>query len=114
MYDVSLFMGGGVMDELVNDPDDPVVEEKDVPSYHILARKIKEIDNTIIIYRIFYFFSSRSYRFQLIKKNKMCMIDLPRDILENLSHDGNSAERDMYQIVLTNIENEDCWKDIQH
>ncbi len=102
------------MDELINDPDDPVVDEKDVPSFNILEKKIKEIDNTIIIYRIFYFFSSRSYRFQLIKKDKMCMFDLPRDILENLSHDGDSSERDISRIIATNIENEDCWKAFQH
>ncbi len=102
------------MDELVNDPDDPIVDEKDVPSFHLIEKQIKELDNTIIIYRIFYFFSSRTYRFQLIKKNKMCMIDLPRGILEDLGRDGTSSELDILEVITSNIENEDCWKEFQH
>jgi len=102
------------MDELVNDPDDPIVDEKDVPAFNLLEKQIREIDNTIIIYRIFYFFSSRSYRFQLIKKDKMCMIDLPRVMLEDLGRDGTSADREISNIISLNIEDEDCWKEIQH
>ncbi|UCD35272.1 MAG: hypothetical protein JSU90_00100 [Nitrospiraceae bacterium] len=93
----------------MDDPDDPLVEEKDIPSYDIIARKIREIDNTIIIFRVYYFFTTRIYRFQLIKKDKMCVIEIPRDVLENLGKDGTSAEREVGELLDLNIENADCW-----
>ena len=93
----------------MDDPDDPLVEEKDIPSYDIIARKIREIDNTIIIFRVYYFFTTRIYRFQLIKKDKMCVIEIPRDVLENLGKDGASAEREVGELLDLNIENADCW-----
>ena len=95
----------------MEDSDDPVVEEKDVPSFNIIEEKIKAIDNTIIIYRVYYFFNSRIFRFQLIKKDKMCMIEFPRNFLESLSKDGTSAEMQLLKILDMNIENVDCWKD---
>jgi bisphosphoglycerate-dependent phosphoglycerate mutase len=93
----------------MDDTDDPVVEEKDVPSFSIIEEKIKAIDNTIIIYRVYYFFNSRIFRFQLIKKNKMCMIELHRNLLESLGKDGTSAEQQLMRILDLNIENDDCW-----
>ncbi len=102
------------MDEHVNDPDDPIVDEKDVPSFNRIEKQIRELDNTIIIYRIFYFFTSRFYRFQLIKKDNMCMIDLPRDMLEDLSRESSPSENELCRIITSNIENEDCWKEFHH
>ncbi|MBI5665542.1 MAG: hypothetical protein HZC49_10740 [Nitrospirae bacterium] len=97
----------------MDDPDDPVVEEKDVPSFNIIEEKIKAIDNTIIIYRVYYFFNSRIFRFQLIKKDKMCMIEFPRNFLESLSKDGTSSEHQLLRILDLNIENADCWNDFE-
>jgi hypothetical protein len=99
--------------EIMDDPDDPVVQEKDVPSFSIVSEKIKELDNTIIIYRIYYFFNARVFRFQLIKKDKMCMVEFPRDLLESLSNDGTSAENELSKILDLNIENAECWKDFE-
>lgn len=96
-----------------DDMGDPVVEEKDVPSFNIIEERIKEIDNTIIVYRVYYFFSTRIFRFQLIKKDKMCMIELPRNLLENLGKDGTSAEQQLLKILDMNIENDDCWCDFE-
>lgn len=93
----------------MDDPDDPLVQEKDIPSYEIIEKKIREIDNTIIIFRVYYFFTTRIYRFQLIKKDKMCIIEIPRDVLENLGKDGTSAEREVEKLLDLNIENADCW-----
>jgi len=93
----------------LEDSDDPVVEEKDVPSFNIIEEKIKAIDNTIIIYRVYYFFNSRIFRFQLIKKDKMCMIELTRTLLESLMKDGTSAEQQLMRILDINIENAECW-----
>jgi hypothetical protein len=97
----------------MDDPDDPMVTENEVPSYDVIAEKIKEIDNTIVIYRIYYLFNTFMYRFQLIKKDKMCMLEIPRSLLENLNKDGASSERELLQILDLNIENPDCWTDIR-
>jgi len=97
----------------MEEQDDPVVEEKDVPSFNIIEEKIKAIDNTIIIYRVFYFFNSRIFRFQLIKKDKMCMIEFPRTLLENLGKDGTSAEQQLMRILDLNIENDECWNSFE-
>jgi hypothetical protein len=97
----------------MEDPDDPLVAESDVPSFDVLDKKIKEIDNLIIIYRIYYFFNSMAYRFQLLRKDKMCTIEIPRSLLEDLGRDGTSADREISNIISLNIENEDCWMDVE-
>lgn len=95
------------------DPDDPVVTEDKVPSYDIVTQKIREIDNTIIVYRIYYLFNSFTYRFQLIKKDKMCMLEVPRSLLENLRIDGSSAENELSRLLSLTIENSECWTEFQ-
>jgi hypothetical protein len=97
----------------MDDPDDPLVQEKDVPSFDVIEEKIRAIDNTIIIYRIYYLFNSRTFRFQLIKKDKMCMIEMPRSLLESLGIDGISAEKEVSRILDLNIENAECWNDFE-
>ncbi len=94
----------------MDDPD-PVVLEKDVPSFDVVDQKIKEIDNTIIVYRIYYFFNTFVYRFQLIKKDKMCMIEIHRNMLENMHANGSSAEQKLAAIINNNIDNDECWAD---
>lgn len=97
----------------MDDPDDPLITASAVPSYQVVEEKIKEIDNTIIIFRIFYLFNSFIYRFQLIKKNKMCVLEIPRSLLENLNKDGTRAERELLKILNLKIEDTDCWYDIR-
>lgn len=97
----------------MDDPDDPLVQEKDVPSFKILEEKIKEIDNTIIIFRVYYFFNSRIYRFQLLKKDKMCIVEIPRSLLEGLGNDGASAYHELSKLLDLNIENADCWSNFE-
>ncbi len=97
----------------MDDPDDPLVKANDVPSYMAVEEKIKEIDNTIIIFRIFYLFNSFIFRFQLIKKNKMCILEIPRSLLENLNKDGTRAERELLKILNMKIDDIDCWNDIR-
>ena len=96
----------------MDDPD-PLVSEEKVPSYEIIEQKIREIDNTIIIYRVYYLLNSFTYRFQLIKKNQMCIIEIPRRLLESLSHDGTTSERKLTHILNSNIDNVECWNDIR-
>lgn len=96
----------------MDDPDDPLITADDVPSYQVIAEKIKEIDNTIIIFRIYYLFNSFTYRFQLIKKNRMCIVELPRTLLENLNKDGTQAEQTLTKILNLKLEDADCWTEI--
>jgi len=97
----------------MDDPDDPLVQEKDVPSFKIIEEKIKEIDNTIIIFRVYYFFNSRIYRFQLIKKDKMCIVEIPRSLLESVGNDGASAYHELSKLLDLNIENAECWDNFE-
>jgi len=97
----------------MDDPYDPVVLEKDVPSYEVVEQKIKELDNTIIVYRIYYFFNIFVFRFQLIKKDKMCMMEIPRSLLESINKNGSDAEQELSKIIHLNIENAECWADFK-
>ncbi len=96
----------------MDDPD-PVMKEKAVPSYETIEQKIKDIDNTIIVYRIFYFFNTFMFRFQLIKKNKMCMLEIPRNLLESLNNNGASYEQQLTSLLDLHIENPECWADFK-
>ncbi len=91
------------------EPIDPLVSEDKVPSYNAVEEIIKEIDHTIIIYRIYYLLGVSIYRFQLIKKDKMCIIEIPKALLENVGLDGTKAERQLSKIINTKIEDEGCW-----
>jgi hypothetical protein len=97
----------------MDDPDDPVVAEKDVPSYGIFEKKVRDIDSTIIIFRVYYFFTTRLYRFQLIKKDKMCMLDIPRMLLESAGDNGTPAARELGKLLDVTIEDAECWKDFE-
>ena len=97
----------------MDDPEDPVVAEKDVPSYDVVEQKIKEIDNTIIVYRIYYLFNTFIFRFQLIKKDKMCIMEIPRSLLENINKNGVSAERELTGLINFKVENSECWSDFK-
>ncbi|HDH34384.1 MAG TPA: hypothetical protein ENG88_02890 [Nitrospirae bacterium] len=89
--------------------DDPLVTEDRVPSYEKVKEKIGQIDNTIIIIRTFYNFDNLTYRFQLIKKEKMCVMEIPKGLLDDLKNDGSSAEHELTDILKLYIENSDCW-----
>ncbi len=96
----------------MDDPD-PLIKENKVPSYNVIAQKLKEIDNTIIIYRIYYLLTTFTFRFQLIKKNQMCILEIPRVFLEGLSKDGIKHERKLMQVLNMKIEDLECWNDIR-
>ena len=95
------------------EPIDPLVSEDKVPSYNVVEEIIKEIDHTIIIYRIYYLLGVSIYRFQLIKKDKMCIIEIPRSILENIGLDGTKAQHQLSKIINTKIEDEGCWAELR-
>jgi hypothetical protein len=94
---------------------DPRVSEERVPSYKKVEEKIREIDNTIIISRIYYIFENLNfiYRFQLIKKDKMCMIDIPKRVLDGLKHNSEESEQELDSILNLHIHDVDRWTKIE-
>lgn len=91
---------------------DRQVSRKDVPSYEIVEEKIKEIDGSIIVLRIFYIFMHIAYKFQLIKNDKLCSIEIPRKLLEGVRGRNSILEEELTRILDTNIQHADCWNKI--
>ncbi len=94
---------------------DPRVSEDIVPSYKKVEEKIREIDNTIIIARIYYIFSDHNfaYRFQLIKKDKMCMIEIPKRLLEEVKRNISDSEQELTDLLNEHIQRNECWADFE-
>ena len=91
---------------------DRQVERKDVPSYEIVEEKIKEIDGSIIVLRIFYIFMHIAYKFQLIKNDKLCSIEIPRKLLEGVRGRNSVLEEELTRILDTNIQHTGCWNKV--
>lgn len=91
---------------------DRQVSRKDVPSYEIVEEKIKAIDGSIIVLRIFYIFMHIAYKFQLIKNDKLCSIEIPRKLLEGVRGRNSILEEELTRILDTNIQHTDCWNKI--
>ncbi len=91
---------------------DRQVSRRDVPSYEIVEEKIKEIDGSIIVLRIFYIFMHIAYKFQLIKNDKLCSIEIPRKLLEGVRGRNSVLEEELTRILDTNIQHTDCWNKI--
>jgi hypothetical protein len=91
---------------------DRQVSRKDVPSFEIVEEKIKEIDGSIIVLRIFYIFMHIAYKFQLIKNDKLCSIEIPRKLLEEVRGRNSVLEEELTRILDTNIQHADCWNKV--
>ncbi len=94
---------------------DPQVSEDNVPSYKIVEEKIRQIDSTIIIARTYYIIDNFSftYRFQLIKKDKLCMVDIPRKLLNDLKSNLSASEQELTHILNLHIQSPECWNDFE-
>ena len=91
---------------------DRQVERKDVPSYELVEEKIKEIDGSIIVLRIFYIFMHIAYKFQLIKNDKLCSVVIPRKLLEGLNNQNGSLEDELTRILDNKLQHTDCWNKV--
>ena len=91
---------------------DRQVSRKDVPSFDIVEEKIKEIDGSIIVLRIFYIFMHIAYKFQLIKNDKLCSIEIPRKLLEGVRGRNSILEEELTRILDTNIQHAEGWNKI--
>ncbi|MBI4850027.1 MAG: hypothetical protein HY808_15875 [Nitrospirae bacterium] len=91
---------------------DRQVTKEEVPSYELVEEKIKEIDGSIIILRIFYIFMHIAYKFQLIKNDKLCTVEVPRKLLEGLKNGNIILEKELNEIIYESLEGSDCWNKV--
>ncbi|MBI5057401.1 MAG: hypothetical protein HZB61_12375 [Nitrospirae bacterium] len=86
--------------------------EDKVPAYEVVKEKIEQIDNTIVIARVFFMFDTFTYRFQLFKKDKMCMVELPKKLLDTVKNDGTAPQLQLMNILNVYIESSECWNEL--
>jgi hypothetical protein len=91
---------------------DRQVTRHEVPSYDIVEEKIKEIDGSIIVLRIFYIFMQIVYKFHLIKNDKLCTVEIPRRLLEALKARNSMVEDELNKILDSSIQHSDCWNKV--
>ncbi len=88
---------------------DRQVSKREVPSYEIVEEKIREIDGSIIVLRIFYIFMHIAYKFQLIKNDKLCTVEIPRKMLEELGSRNPVLEEKLAELLDASLQESDCW-----
>lgn len=88
---------------------DRQVTKYEVPSYDIVEEKIREIDGSIIVLRIFYIFMHIAYKFQLIKNDKLCTVEIPRKLLEGLRARNPIMEEQLIELLDESLQHSDCW-----
>jgi len=93
--------------------EDPIVSEETVPSYETVKEKISRMDSTILISRIFFIPDNLTYRFQLIKKGKKCMMEIARSLLDNLKNDSLNSEEELDNILKSYIEHPERWSEVE-
>ncbi len=91
----------------------PQVVEDKVPSYETVKEKIRNIDNTVIVARVYYMFETLTYRFQLMKKNRMCMVEIPKVLLDAIKNNNSSADQELTSILAAYIESSECWAEFK-
>jgi hypothetical protein len=91
---------------------DRQVSKNEVPAYEIVEEKIKEIDGSIIVFRIFYLFMQIVYKFQLIKNDKLCTVEIPRKLLEGLKGSNTVLEDELNRILDSSLIHSDCWNKV--
>jgi len=92
---------------------DPRVPEDRVPAYDVIETKIREIDNTIIVFRVFYILDRFIYKFQFLKKDTMCIVEIPKKLLLDVKAGNAESESVLIGIITSFIESADCWKKVE-
>ncbi len=91
---------------------DPQVSIDKVPSYEIVEEKIKQIDGGTIILRIFFVPVHFIYRFQLIKNNRGCMVEIPKKLLDDLKSGSPESEEELTKILKPYFKSSDSWTEM--
>jgi hypothetical protein len=87
----------------------PQITKGGVPSYEIIEEKIKGMDGAVIIFRIFYIPENFTYRFQLLRNNRICMVEIPGRLLDSLRSGDPAAEDELTELLNAHLQNSDCW-----
>ena len=80
-----------------------------VPSYEIIEEKIKGMDGAVIIFRIFYIPEKLTYSFQLLRNNRICMVEINRQLLDDLKSRRPSSDDELTKILNTHLKDSGCW-----
>jgi len=85
------------------------VTKEIVPSYNLVEDKIKEMDGAVIIFRIFYIPEKLTYSFQLLRNNRICMVEITSQLLEDLKKRLPSSDDELTIILNTFLKDSGCW-----
>ena len=91
---------------------DPRVTEDKVPAYDIFEAKIRNIDNTVMIFRIFYMLDTFNFKFQLLRKDKLCILEISKKMLLDLKNGDPSADQEITKIIESSLDGSDCWNNV--
>ncbi|RJQ38135.1 MAG: hypothetical protein C4550_07110 [Nitrospiraceae bacterium] len=92
---------------------DPRVSEDRVPAYDVIESKVRQIDNTVIIFRIFYILDSFIYKFQFLKKDTMCIVEIPKKLLLAVKSGDIESEQKLTGMLISSIESAECWNKVE-
>jgi hypothetical protein len=53
-----------------------------------------------------------AYKFQLIKNDRLCTIEIPRTMLEGLKARNAMLEEELTQLLDSTIQHADCWNKV--
>jgi len=85
------------------------VTKEIVPSYNLVEDKIKEMDGAVIIFRIFYIPEKLTYSFQLLRNNRICMVEITSQLLEDLKKRLPSSDDELTIKLNTFLKDSGCW-----
>ena len=91
---------------------DRQVTKRELPSYEIVEEQIKAIDGSNIVLRIFYIFMHIAYKFQVIKNDKLCSVEIPRKLLEGLKYRNAILEDELNRILDSSLQHAECWNKV--
>lgn len=87
----------------------PQVSKSLVPSYDIIEERINSMDGAVIIFRIFYIPESFTYRFQLLRNNRICMVEISRKLLDDLRSGEEDSDDELTRILKEHLQDSECW-----
>lgn len=85
------------------------VTKETVPSFNIVEEKIRRMDGAVIIFRIFYLPEKLAYNFQLLRNNRICMVEISRQLLDDLETGSPSSKDELVNILNTYLRDSGCW-----
>jgi len=85
------------------------ISKEIVPSYEIVEDKIKGMDGAVIIFRIYYIPEKLTYSFQLLRNNKICMVEFTSQLLDDLKNRLPSSDDELTNLLNNFLKDSGCW-----